>query len=512
MELVKKSVRLSCMEHKMAKEKTYDEDMNVPDSKGDINKIICSTYDAVTENARMADGKGIVKGVVNFDILYLNGDNGGLEHLEGSFPFEENMDLGGVSPDYIKCEAVIEDFTVKVINSRKVNIKSLMKICCVGDVIDEAAVLTDVSDEQMLLRSENINFAQIKADCEDNYRVKEEFSLPKNKPNVRNIIWKDMRLKSREVRLLDDCVFLKGEVGIFVVYVPDDDSVLQWYETSIPFEGRVDVSSVSQEMLGFVTLDLCEATLTVKPDYDGEERVMLLEGIVKLGIKAYSEEELSVVCDMYSTTNNVDIECVEKNYQQAVVKNSLKGRGYNKYKISDMEDKPLQICYAYGTPHLESTRMKDGELVIEGYADVCVIYVCADDSVPMSAFKCQVPFTQTVSVDSNVDAPEFMVNVCVDQINASMIGGDEIEVRVFVGIEVLVMNVINEKFIENAAKTPMTTKELAEFPGIVGYIATKNESLWDVAKRYKTTEEKLRNVNKLSDDNVKKGSKIIVTR
>ena len=239
---------------------------------------------------------------------------------------------------------------------------------------------------------------------------------------------------------------------------------------------------------------------------------MLLEGIVKLGIKAYSEEELSVVCDMYSTTNNVDLECVEKSYQQAVVKNSLKGRGYNKYKISDMEDKPLQICYAYGTPHLESTKMKDGELVIEGYADTCVIYVCADDSVPMSAFKCQVPFTQAVSVDSNVDAPEFMVNVCVDQINASMIGGDEIEVRVFVGIEVLVMNSVTEKFIEGATKTPMTTKELAEFPGIVGYIATKNESLWDVAKRYKTTEEKLRNVNKLSDDNVRKGSKLIVVK
>lgn len=512
MELVKKSVRLSCMEHKMGKEKTYDEDMNVPDSKGDISKIICSTYDAVTENARMADGKGLVKGLVNYDILYLNGDNEGLEHLEGSYPFEESFELEGIQPDYLKAKADIEDFTVKVINSRKVNIKSLMKIGCIGDVINEEAILTDVSDEEMLLRSENISFAQIKADCEDNYRIKEEVALPKNKPNVRNIIWKDVRLKSREVRLLDDCVFLKGDVGIFVVYAPDDDSVLQWYETSFPFEGRVDVSGVNQEMLGFVSLNLCETSLAVKPDYDGEERILLLEGIVKLAIKAYSEEEMPVVCDMYSTTNNVELVCADKIYQQMVIKNSLKGRGYNKYKISDMEDKPLQICYAYGTPHLESTKMKDGELVIEGYVDTCVVYVCADNSVPISAFKCQVPFSQAVAVDANVGTPEFMVDVCVDQINASMIGGDEIEVRVFVGLEVLVMNVITEKFIEEASKTPMTTKELSEFPGIVGYIATKNESLWDVAKRYKTTEEKLKSVNKLSDDNVRKGNKLIVTR
>lgn len=511
MELVKKNLRLSCMEKRINKQKTYDEDMNVPDSRGDISKIICSTYDAIVENVKVAEHKALVKGYVDFDILYLNSENSSLEHLDGRYPFEESLNLDE-EPDELRCKAEIEDFTVKVINSRKVNIKSLINVICRGDMITEENILTDVVDDEMLVRRENINFVQIKADCEDNYRVKEEIQLPKNKPNVRNIIWKDVRMKSRETRLLDDCIFIKGDIGIFVIYVPDDEQVMQWYETSIPFEGRVDVSGVSQEMFAYISLELQETSLIVKPDYDGEERVLQLEGIVKLDIKAYSEEEHSVVCDMYSLVNNVELECDEKSYQQMVIKNSVKARGYSKYKISDMEDKPLQICYAYGNPYLEKTQVNDDEIVVEGYVDTTVIYICTDDLIPMSAFKCQVPFSQTVSLENKIDSCQCMANVCVDQINASMISGDEIEIRVFVGIELLVMNVIEDKFVSEIAKVPMTSKELAEFPGIVGYIATRNESLWEIAKRYKTTEEKLKNINRITDDEVRKGTKIIVTR
>ena len=47
MELIKKNVRLSCVEKNVKKMKTMDEDMNVPELKGDINKIIFSTHEAV---------------------------------------------------------------------------------------------------------------------------------------------------------------------------------------------------------------------------------------------------------------------------------------------------------------------------------------------------------------------------------------------------------------------------------------------------------------------------------
>lgn len=513
MELERKNVRLNCVEKKYQKNKTMDEDLNVPDSKGDINKVICSTYEAVIENMKASDKKEAIKGYVEFDILYLNHDNGALEHLEGKYPFEESFELeDGFEPIHMKGKAEVEDFTVRVINSRKINIKALLNVCCYGDEICEEEILLDVGDDNVLVRKENMIFSQIKADGEDSYRVKEEVQLPKNKPNVSRLIWSDMRLKSRETRILDDGVYIKGDLGIFIIYEPDGEETVQWYETAVPFEGKVEVSGVSEEMFSMICLNLQEKQVMIKADYDGEERILCAEGMVRIDLKAYSEEEIGVVWDMYSTNHHMEVETEDKSFQQLVMKNCLKAKGYNKIKLSEVDDKPLQICYAYGDAHLEDTVSCEEGIRVEGFVNATIIYVSADDQNPIASFSCVVPFSQVISLEEDIEKKEYAVNINVDQISASMMGGDEIEVRAYVGIEILMTKVLTRPFVTDAHMTPMSAKELASFPGIIGYIANSEESLWDIAKRYKTTEERIRSLNSVNGDRVHCGDKLIIMR
>ncbi len=514
MELVKRSVRLNCVQKTVRKMKTLDEDMNVPEMKKDINKIICCTHEAVIEGMKASERKESVKGYIGFDVLYLNSENGGLEHLEGKYPFEENFEFSDDEDlTNVKAQIMIEDFTVKIINSRKVNIRTLFAVECAGDEAGEEEIVVDVKDDNVLVQKENMVFSQVKANGEDTFRIKEDIELPKNKPNVQSLIFSDMRLKSRESRMQDDGVYIKGDIGIFIIYEPEgEDEVTQWYETAIPFEGKVEVRGVSEGMFSMIPLKLEETVLSMKPDYDGEERVICAEGIIRLDIRAFSEEETPVVWDMYSTGHHVDIESREKKYQQLVMKNNLKARGYHKYKVGDTEEKPLQICYAYGEAHTEQVKMEGDKMTVDGLVDVTVIYVSVNDDNPMCSFKCQVPFSQNISLEEQVQDCEYILNVCVDQINASMIGGDEIEVRAFVGLEVLIMRVMAQNFVESVEMKPMTSKELAAFPGMIGYIAQNQETLWDIAKRYKTTVEKIKAVNKMTVDSVRRGDKILIVR
>lgn len=49
-------------------------------------------------------------------------------------------------------------------------------------------------------------------------------------------------------------------------------------------------------------------------------------------------------------------------------------------------------------------------------------------------------------------------------------------------------------------------------PGIVGYIVKEGEDLFDLAKRYGTTEESIREVNGLKDEELKAGERILIFR
>ena len=54
--------------------------------------------------------------------------------------------------------------------------------------------------------------------------------------------------------------------------------------------------------------------------------------------------------------------------------------------------------------------------------------------------------------------------------------------------------------------------EFLKFPSIIGYIATGEETLWDIAKKYRTTVERLKAINEVEADSLEEGKKLLVVR
>ena len=53
-------------------------------------------------------------------------------------------------------------------------------------------------------------------------------------------------------------------------------------------------------------------------------------------------------------------------------------------------------------------------------------------------------------------------------------------------------------------------EEMEKRPGIVGYIVKSEDDLWDLAKKYMTTEESIREMNGLESEKVKAGDKLLI--
>ena len=53
-------------------------------------------------------------------------------------------------------------------------------------------------------------------------------------------------------------------------------------------------------------------------------------------------------------------------------------------------------------------------------------------------------------------------------------------------------------------------EEMEKRPGIVGYIVKNGDDLWDLAKKYMTTEESIQEMNGLESDKIKAGDKLLI--
>ena len=222
--------------------------------------------------------------------------------LKGELPFQEKLNVDGAKESDQIAEGEIEDLTVGVINSRKLSIRAVAVLSVrAEEELDEeltARPQTEGEYEQKLVTREGMTLL---AASRDVCRQKSETVLPSSKPNVREILWRSIELRNVESRIQDGKVLLDGEVLIAVLYSEEEETErLQWYETTVPLECGTDCGVEEADVICKVKVTPVSMELEVKPDYDGEERILVLELALHVDIRVWREERLELLEDVYS--------------------------------------------------------------------------------------------------------------------------------------------------------------------------------------------------------------------
>ena len=104
------------------------------------------------------------------------------------------------------------------------------------------------------------------------------------------------------------------------------------------------------------------------------------------------------------------------------------------------------------------------------------------------------------------------MNTGLEQITAVMAGGDTVEIRAVLSLDILVLQPTHESVIVSAREEPLNLEKLQALPGIVGYIVQPGDSLWDVAKRFHTTMNHVMETNELTDTQIRPGERLLLVK
>nr|WP_279380770.1 SPOCS domain-containing protein [Mobilitalea sibirica] len=495
---------------------TLDDDCNVPDIKPDIDKIITEQGDVKITDIQAMNGKLMVKGSLAFNVLYLGGENSKpIHNISGEIPFDEviNMDVSCADDDpIIKWE--LEDLSAGLINSRKLSIRSIVRLnVAIEELYDEetAVMVEDTDDVQYL--NKKIEITDVSINKKDTFRIKDEIMLPTNKGNVSSILYSDLQLNNIEVRMLENRFSIKGEIPVFILYTSEDEeNPIEYYETEIPFSGNIECNGCNEDMIEDITFRIVSKNLEMKPDVDGEERVLDFEVILEMGIKVYEIEEPEILYDVYSPTKEVTPIIRNATYENLVIKNNSKYRIADRIKVPENEPTILQICHANGTIKIDEIIPEGTELQVEGIIEVGILYITEDDLRPMNALKGAIPFTQVIEVKGMKPDSSFDIKPNIDQLSVMMLDSDEIEVKATMSLNTIVFDKITEPIITDIEVSDIDMDKLQSMPGIIGYVVKKNDTLWNIAKKYYTTVDTIMSINNMEEDKIREGDKLIILK
>lgn len=143
---------------------------------------------------------------------------------------------------------------------------------------------------------------------------------------------------------------------------------------------------------------------------------------------------------------------------------------------------------------------------------VTILYMSPDDTEPMRSLTGAVPFSHMVEADDINEDCIYEMTPGIEQLSTVMMGNDEVEVRATISLDTLVLSKVEEPMIVSAEELPLQEETMEAMPGIVGYIVKKGDTLWDVAKKFYTTEEAVVKANGLSTKELKPGQRILLVK
>lgn len=516
MELKKKYIHMSHEKGRAISQVTFDDDYNVPETKPDIMRIITSKGTIHLEETKTETGHVHLRGSLNFQVLYrTNQEEGSIAYLEGSIPFSENLNLDNAEEfDPIKAKWDIEDLNIGIINSRKLSIRALAVFTAILDEIkDEEISYAMDGEEEYQVKKENIEALQLVAAKRDTCRFKNEVILPSNKPNIRELLWKNVQIRGLESRIGEDAIYFTGELLLYILYQGNEEEErLQWLETTVPLQGEVDCSGCRENLVSYVGVEDVAFEVEVKPDYDGEERMLNVEAVAELDIKLWEEENFEMLQDVYSLKEEVEPIFEDITFERLLMKNNAKCRAGEKLQLEEKQESILQVCSGEGSIQIDTHEISGNGVYVEGTVAVELLYITTDDEMPISSLRGFLPFHQTIEVPGIEPDSRYELESGLEQLTTILIDNSQVEIKAVINLNLIAFSTKKRRKLEDIDCHEADYENLQKIPGLVGYIAKEGDELWNIAKENHTTVEDIMMTNELASEQIKKGDKLLIVK
>ncbi len=527
MELLKKNIHTERIKSKALLQIPLEADINVSDAKPDVAKVIYDNGTIKVDEIKTGMNKIWVKGKLCYQVLYqtegtMAGDKEDktLAGMDGDIPFMEEIYLDKLEgTDRVVCKTSLDDMRIHIINSRKLSIQSVITLePRVEESISEELCIeldsTKDADQKLEYRKKGLDYLETVVKKRDLLRIHEETRLPAGMPDIGTALWKNAVISSISFRPMDEKLGITGELNVFIVYREDTSDRINWYETVIPFNGSVECQNSREGMIADVMYEVGHEEITIREDSDGELRIIGVETTVELEIKLYEKESTSIVADVYGVSCEVQAGVDSKQFRDLCTELNIEEKLTRSIKLEDADPKILQVCHSDARVKIAETALKDGQFRLNGEIELQVLYASNENGGGLYPVRNTIPF-EIVRDMPDIDEKQleqYSLSVWIPQQAVSIKDSAQLEWRGTIQVAVLVYKIKTEDILTELAIESINADVLEKLPGFAIYYVKPGDSLWQIGKKYYVSVGRIKEMNNLTEDEIKVGDKILIVK
>ncbi len=489
-------------------------DVIVPDIKPDIKNILQTEAVAVVTSRELDGGKLTFSGIASVKILYIpEGSTEGPKSIDAKFEFKDVLDLGLKEDIEINVKARADHVDFSLINSRKLNMKVLVTVTARGYRQREVALLAGTEgDCPLMVRTMPISAYRVVSDTSKELTVTETLEIPTAKPDAEEIIKLSVKAFRGECKIMSGKMILKGALVVRTLYqCLDPDEGIHTIEHEVPFGEMVEIPGLDDNCLCNVSYEVKDVYYMLKDDASGDPRVISLDAVLRADIVASKVQDTQFIDDCYSISGRAEIA------RETIELDELLCEGTSHLNLKEILSVPAGEPVASAVysldckPKVLELLVADEKIIIRGKLSVFVLYASAEGKEPMYSLTGEYDFEHVVPAEG-VDTTAFLECGVTDQnISFSLNAASEIELRCVLEFYT---RAVRKQVLDRITGCELIEDEAEneERRGLVIYFAQHGDTLWDIAKRYRTDQHKIMKLNQMDGSHILAGQKILIPR
>lgn len=482
----------------------------VPDKKLDVYDIVKTEGYISLRKVEVADGKIICRGSFNYNVIYIADDKTTVSNVDGKIEINEVVEKDNLVQDMeYMLYPEIEHIDCTILNERKIRVGTLMNIK--GSLFDKQRldIVKDVSQVEGIQKyRKEVSYQDIIGIEKSESVIRDTMTI--NTEEVQSIISLNPAVRIKESRVADNKVIIGGVLEINPLACTYDGELVELDRTGVEFTQFIEVPGVCEGMTEETLLSMGDLNYTFKQNNESNTGILELDCTVYSKVKVTDEVTREVLQDAYSPQK------VLKFDQKSMELNKTLNSNTESFTIRETinntnEDIQIKdVVSVRPSVSIENSYVEDDESVIQGIVKVDILYVPVEGLKSVYKLSEEIPFEHSVAVDGITDTSKVFSTVCIEKVDVDL-NRDSIDLNTKISRFTEVIDKKSESFIIKG--DDLGEYDLSKAPSIIVYICKEGDSLWNVAKKYNTTEEEIAELNDIKpDESLKPGKCLILVK
>ena len=472
-----------------------EEDMIVPDSKPDILNTINLCGNVCIYKKEVLDGKIRIDGCINTYIMYLPGsEEDRVRGLNTSIDFSKTIQIPEAKEGMDANICVdIKSIECKVLNERKINIRASldMKIKIYSNEDVEIVNKIDCGNDVQELK-ETFNINSLIGRSSTKVYVKDTININES-DEIAEILKANVELVDNDIKISYNKILAKCEVSVKIMYLTEDNRINK-IETKIPAVGFIDLQNIAEDNICDINNQI--NNIVIKPN-QADEHSIYIEVEIETSVSAFERKEIALIQDVYSPCMNLGFTQRKITTQSNRIEQNKQFTITSKTNIPEMQNS--EILDTQIMTNINKEQVRENAINYEGEMTVNFIFLNENNSINSMVSK--IPFT--FEIDNQTGSEKVDVDTKIMPVNADFKANSNGDIDCKIDMEVFsnILQNANMNIIDNVEVQENEEQTGDEYDSLIIYIVQKGDTLWKIAKKFRSTIDDIAKTNGIENTN-----------